>query len=202
MVIKLSIGIIGIQGSISEHINAMSRALKETKIPGNVFVIKKKEDISELDALLIPGGESTTISKELYRSGLYDEILKRVKKDNLPIMGTCAGCVLLANKLYSNGKDIKLLKIMDMQVARNAMGRQKESFEKKIKIKGFSEPYNAIFIRAPIIEMIWGNCKILSKMGNKILIAEQGNKLAITFHPELTNDLRIHKYFLNLFSNN
>jgi 5'-phosphate synthase pdxT subunit len=88
---------------------------------------------------------------------------------------------------------------MDMQVKRNAFGRQRESFEKNVKIKGFSKPYNAVFIRAPVIEKVWGNCEILSTIEKKIVMAKQDNLLAVSFHPELTVDLRIHKYFLDMF---
>ncbi len=198
MVRTLSIGVIGIQGAISEHIGSMKSALKEANTSGNVFVVKNEEEINDLDALLLPGGESTTISRELYRSGLYNAILKRIKEKNLPIMGTCAGCVLLASEISYDTNDIKPLKAMEMQVVRNAFGRQKESFEKEINIEGFDASYNAVFIRAPIIKKIWGNCKALAKIKKKIVMARQENILALSFHPELTSDLRVHKYFLDM----
>jgi len=198
MVRALSIGVVGIQGAISEHIGSMQSALKESNTSGNVFVVKNKEEINDLDALLLPGGESTTISRELYKSGLYNAILKRIKEKNLPIMGTCAGCVLLASEISYDTKDIKPLKAMEMQVVRNAFGRQKESFEKEINIEGFDASYTAVFIRAPIIKKIWGNCKALAKIEKKIIMARQENILALSFHPELTSDLRVHKYFLDM----
>jgi 5'-phosphate synthase pdxT subunit len=198
MVKKLSVGVIGAQGAISEHVTSMRNALEEKNISGKVFVIKNKKELNEVDALIIPGGESTTISKILYNSDLYDAILKRIKNRNLPIMGTCAGCVILASKITDNFKDIQLLSAINMHVKRNAFGRQRESFEKNINIKGFSEPFNAVFIRAPIIEKVWGNCKILAKIDKKIIMAREDPFLALSFHPELTDDLRIHKYFLNM----
>jgi 5'-phosphate synthase pdxT subunit len=198
MVKKTSIGIIGIQGAVSEHIALMEKTLKETNNPGEVFIIRHKKEIDRIDALILPGGESTVISKILYKSELYDSISKRIKEKNLPIMGTCAGCVILASEMTDNTKDVKLLSAIDIKVKRNAFGRQRESFEKNIDIKGFSKPYNAIFIRAPVIEKIWNNCEILAKFDNKIVMAKQGNILALTFHPELTDDLRIHKYFLDM----
>lgn len=198
MVKKTSIGIIGIQGAVSEHIALMEKTLKETNNPGEVFTIRHKKEIDRIDALILPGGESTVISKILYKSELYDSISKRIKEKNLPIMGTCAGCVILASEVTDNTKDVKLLSAIDIKVKRNAFGRQKESFEKNIDIKGFSKPYNAVFIRAPVIEKIWNNCEILAKFDNKIIMAKQGNILALTFHPELTEDLRIHKYFLDM----
>ncbi len=198
MVKKVSIGVLGIQGAISEHIASMEATLKEANTPGKVFVVNHKEKMTDIDALIIPGGESTTISRVLHKSDLYNIISERIKENNLPIMGTCAGCVILSKELSDNAKDVKLLNAMDMQVERNAFGRQKESFEKPIGIQGFSSPYNAVFIRAPIINKVWGKCKILAKIDKKIVMARQDNILAVSFHPELTNDLRIHKYFLDM----
>jgi 5'-phosphate synthase pdxT subunit len=129
---------------------------------------------------------------------VYEAILQRLQKDTLHIMGTCAGCVLLAKEIDGNKDDVKILHAMDIQVERNAFGRQKESFEKIIEIKGFSEKYNAVFIRAPIIKKVWGKCEILAKIDKKIIAARQDKFLALSFHPELTNDLRIHEYFLKM----
>jgi len=198
MVRDFEIGIIGIQGAISEHIISMKNTLKKNKINGNVIVIKNKNDLEKIDALLLPGGESTTISKILNRSGIFKNLYYKIKEDNLPVMGTCAGCVLLSSDISNVSKKLKLLSVMDMKVKRNAFGRQKESFETDVKIKGFSKPYNAVFIRAPVIEKVWGSCEILSTIDEKIIMAKQNNLLAISFHPELTDDLRIHEYFLDM----
>jgi len=199
MVKKISIGVIGIQGAISEHITIMQNTLKTTHTPGRVIIVKSLEDLNKIDALILPGGETTTISKILHRSGLHEAIYKKFKENNLPVMGTCAGCVLLASEIIDDNKDdVKLLNAMDMQVERNAFGRQKESFEKSIIIEGFSYPYTAVFIRAPIIRKIWGKTKVLAKVNKKIVMARQDNLLALSFHPELTNDLRVHKYFLGM----
>jgi len=198
MVKKITIGVIGIQGAVSEHVTSMKKALKESNISGEVFIIKDKEGIIKSDAIILPGGESSTISKVLSETGLYDELFNRIKNDNIPILGTCAGCVILGSELSEPSEDGTLLSVMDMRVKRNAFGRQRESFEKDIKIKGFSEPYPAVFIRAPSIEKVWGNCEILAEVEKKIVMARQDNLLALSFHPELVNDLRIHKYFLNI----
>jgi 5'-phosphate synthase pdxT subunit len=198
MVKKLSIGIIGIQGAISEHILSMKNTLEELNIPGNVISIKDSNQIENIDALIIPGGESTTISNILYKTGLYKKILIKIKENKIPIMGTCAGCVILASKLVDNSKDVKLLSAIDMKVKRNAFGRQRESFECNINIEGFKRSYNAVFIRAPIIEDVWGDCKILSKIDNNIVMVKQKNFIATSFHPELTNDFRIQECFLDM----
>ena len=199
MVKKISIGVIGIQGAISEHVTIMQNTLKTTDTPGTVFIVKNLGDINKIDALILPGGETTTISKILYKLGLHTAIAKKIKENNLPVMGTCAGCVILASEIIDDIKDdVKLLHAIDMQVERNAFGRQKESFEKNINIEGVHHPYNAVFIRAPVIRKIWGKTKVLAKINKKIVMARQDNLLALSFHPELTNDLRIHNYFLDM----
>ena len=193
-----NVGVLGIQGAISEHVDAMSRVLKEEDVKGTVFVVKHRKQIDNIDGLIIPGGESTTISQILCKSGIYDEILKRVERNDLPIMGTCAGCVMLAKEIIDHATEIEPLRLMNMQIKRNAFGRQRHSFEQKIDINGFTQPYNAVFIRAPLITKVWGKCKILAKIDKKIVMARQDNLLASSFHPELTDDLRIHEYFLEM----
>jgi 5'-phosphate synthase pdxT subunit len=162
--------------------------------------IRKREELDAVDGLIIPGGESTTISKLLVKFDLYDRVITRTTDDDLPIMGTCAGCIVLASLGDSEVEKTgtKLLKLMDMRVTRNAFGRQRESFESEVRIEGFAEPYHAVFIRAPLIEKVWGNCRVLAELEGKIIMAKQGNLIAATFHPELTTDLRIHKYFLEM----
>jgi len=198
MVNRLRIGVVGFQGAVSEHIYSMRKTLKDEKIPGEVFAVKQIRDLENINALILPGGESTTISKFLHRSELYKEISSIVKKEKIPIKGTCAGCVLLAKKISDPVEEVKTLKFMDMKVKRNAFGRQRESFEKDIYITDFTKPFHAVFIRAPVIEKTWDGCKPMAKLDNKIVMAQQGNILALSFHPELTEDLRIHKYFLKL----
>jgi 5'-phosphate synthase pdxT subunit len=198
MVETIKIGVIGVQGAVSEHIDAMQKCMDINGIRGKTFLIKSKKQISNADALILPGGESTTISRFLFDSGFHNEIIKKVEENKLPIMGTCAGCVLLGKELIDNS-NVKLLKLIDMKVARNAFGRQKQSFESYISIKGFKENYCAVFIRAPAIKEVWGDCKILSEIKKNIIMVRQDNLIALSFHPELTDDLRIHKYFLDMF---
>jgi 5'-phosphate synthase pdxT subunit len=178
----MKIGILSIQGDVSEHLSIVEKALKEMKIKGTAVPVKNNLDV---DALIIPGGESTAIFKVMKKTGLSDKI----KKTSLPVMGTCAGCVLM---------DRKHLGLMNMDVKRNAFGRQKESFEAGIKIKGFRKNYHGVFIRAPVITSVYGECKILAKFENKIVMVQEDNRIALSFHPELTNDSRIHRYFLSL----
>jgi 5'-phosphate synthase pdxT subunit len=176
----------------------MNRVLKEEKQSGQAILVRQPRDIDACDALIIPGGESTTISRILVNSGMHDAICQRMKQNNIALMGTCAGCVILAKELTDTKADVRLLQAMDMQVERNAFGRQKESFERPVNVKGFITPFNAVFIRAPIITKIWGTCEILATTGKEIVMARQNNYLALSFHPELTDDLRIHRYFLKM----
>lgn len=201
MVVSIIIGVVGVQGAISEHVKSMNNVFKNYAIDGSTIIIKNKYDIKSIDALIIPGGESTAISKLLIRLGIFNEILLRIKAKNLPIMGTCAGCVLLSSELTDYSGEINLLQAMKMKVLRNGFGRQKFSFEKKIFIDTLEKPFNAVFIRAPIIEKIWDNCNSLCKINNKIIFARQDIYLAASFHPELTTDLRIHEYFLKIINN-
>ena len=198
MVRKINIGVIGIQGAVSEHVSIMKKVFSETNTPGEVFIIHQKEQLDAVNGLILPGGESTTISKILIKTGLQNEIKSRIKKQNIAIMGTCAGCVLLADNISDEEKEIKPLGAIDITVRRNAFGRQRESFEQEIHISGFDKTYSAVFIRAPIIEKVGDNCKVLAKIDNKIVMVKQGKILALSFHPELTEDLRIHKYFLDI----
>jgi len=198
MVRITTIGVLSIQGAVSEHIAIMYKALQEEHIQGDAILVRQPADIERIDGLILPGGESTTISRILVRTGIHEAIRKRMKRNDLPIMGTCAGCVLLAKELTDTLGDVQLLKAMDMQVERNAFGRQKESCERFIDIKGFDTPINAVFIRAPVITKVWGSCEVLATLEKEIVMARQGHYLALSFHPELTSDLRVHRLFLRM----
>jgi pyridoxal 5'-phosphate synthase pdxT subunit len=176
----------------------MNRVFKEDKQQGKAILVRQSKDIAACNGLIIPGGESTTISRILVNTGMHEEIQKRMKDRTLGLMGTCAGCALLAKELTDTNTDVRPLQAMDMQVERNAFGRQKESFERFVKITGFSEPFPAVFIRAPLITKTWGSCHVLATVEKEIVMARQDNYLALSFHPELTNDLRVHRFFLEM----
>lgn len=180
------------QGAVSEHIDSIRKCGEEA------VWIRKAEQLETVDGLIIPGGESTTISRLLNESGMLGKI-KELGEKGLPIYGTCAGLVLLAKKgdLQVEKTKQKLLGLMDMQVTRNAFGRQRESFEKELEIEGIGK-YLGVFIRAPAIENVWGECKALCEIEGKIVAAQQSNLLVTSFHPELTEDLRVHKKFLEI----
>ena len=195
----MRIGVIAIQGNVEEHVNALENALRQANIEAQVIKIKHKGLIDSCDALILPGGESTTLGRLLKREGIADEI-KTAALAGIPIMGTCAGLVLLAKYgdelVEKTGQP--LLELMDIHVNRNAFGRQRESFETLIDFKGFDKPFNAIFIRAPSITGCTDEVEILSKYNDSIVAARQKNILALAFHPELTDDFRIHYFFLKM----
>jgi len=194
----MKISVIAAQGDVEEHVLMAERALKELGLEGEVVATIKKEDVAKSDAIILPGGESTTISKLIHKASIAEEI-KKAAREGKPIMGTCAGSILLAKHGDEEVKKTKtkLLELMDIWVKRNAFGRQRESFQIKLDIKGIGE-FEAVFIRAPAIVKVADNVDVLATLGNYIVAARQDNLLALTFHPELTNDTRLHKHFLEL----
>lgn len=192
-------GVISVQGASPEHMEAFRKAFKDLGLSGEVIAIRRPADLEGVDCLAIPGGESTTISKLLQRFDLFDRILE-LAESGTPIMGTCAGCVLLAKEGDEEVRKTrtKLLGLMDMAVKRNAYGRQRESFEAIVDIQGLDGQFPAVFIRAPVIERVWGKCRALSILDGRIIMARQDNLLALTFHPELSQDIRLHRMLLQM----
>jgi 5'-phosphate synthase pdxT subunit len=200
---SLKIGVLGLQGAVSEHIFALEKAVKELKVKAEVISVRKSEDLVEVSGLVMPGGESTTINRLLSEIKIREKIIDLAKK-GLPILATCAGAILLAKEGDEQVKktDTLLLGLLEMKVLRNAFGRQIDSFEADIKIAELGKkPFRAVFIRAPAIEKVWGKTKVWANYKNKIIGAKKGNILALTFHPELTNDSRIHRYFIKMIVN-
>jgi 5'-phosphate synthase pdxT subunit len=192
------VGVVGVQGDVSEHVDAVQRALRTAGRSGRAVVVRRRDDLEGVHALTIPGGESTAIGKLLVRFRLFDAIVRR-GEEGMPILGTCAGCILLAKEgdeeVTKTGT--KLLGLMDMAVDRNAFGRQKESFEVGLAVDGFRRPFPGVFIRAPAITRVWGRCRPLARVNDAIVLARQGPLWAAAFHPELGGDLRIHRRFLD-----
>jgi 5'-phosphate synthase pdxT subunit len=185
----MRIGVLALQGDFIEHIHVLERLGVEA-IP-----VRKPGELEGLDGLIVPGGESTTILNLMHSSNLLKP-LKEIAQAGLPIMGTCAGMVLIANKVSNSNMDT--LSLMDMAVRRNAFGRQLDSFETELAIPALGEkPFPAIFIRSPFIDSTGQQVEILAKLDSGIVVAaRQGRLLAIAFHPELSNDPRLHQYFL------
>lgn len=207
----MRIGVLGLQGAFSEHVAATRAALARRGIQGSVEAVRRREDLAALDGLIMPGGESTTISKLLRAFGLHDLLVERATREDFPIMGTCAGLILLSSQ--GDGQvektETRLLGLMDMATNRNAFGRQRESFEATLDLNGFDAPVPGVFIRAPAIVRTWGKCEALGTLRlpepvagaaarDAIIAARQGNRLAFAFHPELTGDTRVHEAFVDV----
>lgn len=183
------IAVLAVQGSFFEH----EQILKE--LGAEYFEIRQKSDLDKhFDGLILPGGESTTMGKLLKELDIFDTLRKKIS-DGLPVYGTCAGMILLANNL-SNDKNV-YFGTMDITVKRNAYGRQLGSFETVSAVKGIGE-VPMVFIRAPYIESVGEDVDVLAAVNGNIVAARQGNQLATSFHPELTHDTSVHKYFLNM----
>ncbi len=186
----MKVGVLALQGDFEEHLLALKRMGVDASL------VKDEEELKRVDALVIPGGESTTIGTLLSRYGLASKIAERAR-DGMPVLGTCAGMILLAKRVENWQQP--LLGLMDITVRRNAFGRQKDSFETLLNIPALGEePVRAIFIRAPLITEASPEVEILCKLDEGIVLARQGRLLACAFHPELTDDPRLYKYFLSL----
>jgi len=186
----MRIGVLASQGAFAEHI-AILRQLEVEALP-----IRLLQELKGLDGLVIPGGESTSISKLMRDYDLMNEV-RNLARNGLPVLGTCAGMILLANEIAD--PDVEPLRIMDITVRRNAFGRQRDSFEAELSIPVLGEKsFLGIFIRAPIIVRANKEVEILAKLGGTSVAVRQGKLLASAFHPELTDDLRFHQYFLDI----
>jgi len=193
----MKIGVFALQGDVSEHVRMLNNAGKELGMDINVVELRGFENFN-CNALIIPGGESTAMRKLTHDedSNKFLNFLKKISGEGIPVMGTCAGLILLAknvdNKFYDG--------LLDIEVKRNGYGRQRESFEADVYLKfnlNKTEKFHAIFIRAPVIEKVHKG-EILAEFEGKAIAVKDENVIGLTFHPELTNDTKIYKYFLNL----
>lgn len=184
------IGVVTIQGDFAEHLEMLRRLNVQAK------GVRLPKDLEGVDGVIIPGGESTTLGIVGNRYGLFDA-LREMLKEGLPAFGTCAGAIVLAKTILES--DQPRIGVIDIVVNRNAYGRQKDSFEADIHVPKLGEvPVRGVFIRAPIIESVGEGVDVLAELGDKPVFVQQGNIIATTFHPELTNDTRIHRYFLQI----
>ncbi len=187
---RLRIGVLGLQGDFREHVEMLNLIGVKT------LVVKLPEDLNLIDGLIIPGGESTTMGRIMENVGIKEPLVEKIKK-GFPVYGTCAGMILLSKKVSDYNQP--LLGVLDIEVERNAYGRQVESFEVDIKIESLGEkPFRAVFIRAPRIISLGENVKVLAEYKGDPVLVREGNILASSFHPELTKDTRIHEYFLRM----
>jgi len=183
----INIGILNLQGDVEEHDIMTSNAFKNMKIKGKTTLVNTLKDVYPCDGLIISGGESSTIGMHLEKTGLD----KYIAESSMPILGTCGGLVLLSR---NTNKNQSTLGLMDISVKRNAFGRQKFSFESEIELD--KKIINGVFIRAPCVEKIGNNVKILSELDQKIIAVKENQYIGISFHPELTDDTYIHELFI------
>lgn len=187
------VGVLALQGAVREHMNMIKKA---GAMP---LAVKTRDDLKKIDALILPGGESTTMGKLMREFNLKDEIIRRAK-EGMPIWGTCAGMILLAKHIVN--QENTHLNLMDIWVRRNAYGSQLDSFITCRPVPEISEsPIPMVFIRAPYVEKVGPDVKVLSEIDGKVVAARQQNLLATAFHPELTEDLKFHKYFIEKMVN-
>jgi pyridoxal 5'-phosphate synthase pdxT subunit len=187
----MKIGVLALQGAFREHIDMLEGLGIET------VEVRLPDQLRDLSGLIIPGGESTTITKLMQHYHLF-EPLRELAHKGVPVLGTCAGLIVMAKHLVTNS--VETLGLMDITVARNAFGRQVDSFEAELDMPVLGKaPFKAVFIRAPIIEKVASGVEILAKLDNGTIVAARQDKLLVTaFHPELTGDPRFHRYFLNV----
>lgn len=186
------IGVLALQGDVREHLIALASADAVAR------PVRRPEELAEVDALVIPGGESTTMSKLAVLFGMLEPLRERVRA-GMPVYGTCAGMIMLADKLLDGRDDQETLGGIDMIVRRNAFGRQNESFEAQVDFAGIDGgPVEGVFIRAPWVESVGAAAEVLATYDGHTVAVRQGNVLATSFHPELTGDDRVHAYFVDM----
>jgi len=186
------VGVFALQGDVREHLQLL------TSLGVESIEVRNADQLATVDGLILPGGESTTISKLIDIFGLRDDLLAYISSGN-PVYGTCAGMIMLASEVLDAASGQQSLKVMDISVRRNAFGSQLDSFEASIEFAG--KTVDAAFIRAPIVERVGEQVQVLSKLSSGAIVAvKQGNLLATSFHPELTGDSAVHEYFLGMIS--
>jgi len=200
---SITVGVLSIQGDVQENLLSTKTALDELDIDGKVVSVKTPDEISQLDGLIIPGGESTTIGHlSLANDSL--KVLKEKINGGMPVLGICAGMIMLsktANDKVVGKIDQPLLNILDIKLERNSFGRQRESFETDVSMDSINiQKFNGVFIRAPSVSDVGSDIEILAKHNEKIVAIKKGNVIGTAFHPELTNDTSLHKYFVNLIT--
>ena len=190
----MKVGVLALQGDTREHLAALREAGAEAS------TVRRRSELDAVDALVIPGGESTTMSLLLREFDLLTPLRQRLAA-GLPAYGSCAGMILLASEILDAGepgREASALGAIDMTVRRNAFGRQVDSFEGDIEFRGLDGPAHAVFIRAPWVERVGAGVEVLARAGEHIVAVRQGSVIATAFHPEITGDRRVHKFFVDI----
>lgn len=188
-----TVGVVAVQGDFAKHIEALER----TEVPGlEIVEVRTPDDLEGVERLIIPGGESTTVGLLMERYGLADAIQSRAT-EGMPIWGTCMGMIVMAKEV-ENRPDQKTLGLLDISVRRNAFGAQVHSFEDEVKLEGMETPVTGVFIRAPVVTRTGEGVQAIGTYENQVVAVRQGKLLGTSFHPELTEDARLHEWFLKL----
>jgi 5'-phosphate synthase pdxT subunit len=187
---ELRIGVLALQGDVREHLRALAEC------GADAVTVRRPEELAGVDGLVIPGGESTTMSKLAVEFGMLEPVRGRIKT-GMPAYGSCAGMIMLAGELLDGRPDQQTFGGIDMTVRRNAFGRQVDSFETDLELDGVG-PARAVFIRAPWVERVGEGVRVLGRAAGRIVAVRQGHLLATAFHPELTGDLRMHRFFTDV----
>ncbi|MBF4553520.1 pyridoxal 5'-phosphate synthase glutaminase subunit PdxT [Corynebacterium suicordis] len=188
---QLLIGILAVQGGVTEHVRVMENLGHATRL------VRRTEHLEGLDGIVLPGGESTTMSRLLRLSGMIQPLRDAIT-GGLPAFGTCAGMIMLADNVLDTREDAESLGAIDVTVRRNAFGRQKDSFETSLDFTGIDRPVDAVFIRAPQIEEVGADVQVLAQVDSAVVAARQDHVLVTSFHPELTEDHQVHEYFVQM----
>ncbi len=186
-----SIGVFALQGDVREHLATL------TRLGADAFAVRRPEELARCDGLVLPGGESTTMAKLAHTFELLDPLRERVGA-GMPTFGTCAGMILLADRILDGAVGQETIGGIDMTVRRNAFGRQVDSFEADIDLRGLDQPVHAVFIRAPWVEEVGADVEVLAKAEGHPVAVRQGHLMATSFHPEVSDDGRVHRLFLDL----
>jgi len=184
----VKVGVLALQGDVSEHVQALA------DLGADAVEVRTPEDLGPVDRLILPGGESTTMSMLLESSGLFDPIAARLD-DGMPAFGTCAGMILLSEVVLDGRPDQRSFGVIDIAVRRNAFGRQVDSFETELEVHG-TGLVPAVFIRAPYVERVGDDVEVLARVDDHPVLCREGPVLVAAFHPELSGDLRLHELFL------
>ena len=199
---EITIGILGVQGDIEENIAATKDTLKHMRVKGSVESVRYSEEIEKVDSLIIPGGESGVISLLVAIQGGAFQTVKRLVSNGMPVMGTCAGMIILSKHAYDRvvgETKQQLMGNLDIVVERNAFGRQNDSFEVDLQIPFLGkDDFKCVFIRSPIVREVGKEVEVIATFNNKIVAVKQQNIIGTAFHPELSGDDRLHRYFINL----
>jgi len=186
----MKVGVLALQGAFARHLQVLGGLGAATT------EVRTTEDLLEVDALVLPGGESTTMSMLLDSSGLHDAVADRIT-NGMPVLGTCAGMILLARHVADGRPDQRSFAAIDIDVLRNGYGRQVDSFEADLEVTGLDEPFHGVFIRAPVVEWVGDGVEVLGTVDGRPVLCRQGAVVVASFHPEMSGDGRIHGWFLD-----